>query len=97
MGRLPAALPLSALISHSLTQMKSFIAQSILWSAYVFGLCLGLSFCLAVGAGLGQVIAQAPITGAISGLAYWSFGYFHTADQGYQRVLARVKAVKAAA
>ena len=77
--------------------MKLILVQSILWLAYAVGLCLGLSFCLAVGGGLGQVIAHAPITGALSGLAYWSVGYFATADQGYQRVLDRINAVKAAA
>ena len=43
--------------------MKLLFAQAILWAAYVFGLCLGLSFCVAVGAALGSVLSHAPLTG----------------------------------
>lgn len=77
--------------------MKSFFVSLILWSAYVVGLCLGLGFCLGVGTGLGYWLADAPLTGLLSGAAWWSFGYYATALQGYQRMVARIEAIKALA
>ena len=77
--------------------MKLVLVQSTIWLAYVFGLCLGLTFCAAVGAGLGYSINHAPLTGLLCGLVWWSFGYAVTADQGYQRVIARIDAIKALA
>lgn len=77
--------------------MKSFIVQSIIWLAYILGLCLGLGFCLGVGYILGASINHAPITGLLCGFTYWSVGYFHTASQGLERVTAKIEAIKALA
>ena len=75
--------------------MKSFIAQAIIWLAYILGLTLGLSFCLAVGYVLGATINHAPITGLLCGFAWWTAGYYQTSSQGLERVSARIEAIKA--
>ena len=77
--------------------MKLLFAQATLWVAYLFGLCLGLSFCVAVGAALGSVLSHAPLTGGLCGVSYWTFGYAITAQDSLQRLELKLAALKPAA
>ena len=77
--------------------MNLLFAQAILWAAYVLGLCLGLTFCVAVGAALGSVLSHAPLTGGLCGVSYWTFGYVVTAQDSLQRLELKLAALKPAA
>ena len=53
--------------------MKSFIAHSIAVSLFTVGFAIGCLIWVAIGWGLGSAINDAPISGALTGLA-WQLG-----------------------
>jgi hypothetical protein len=57
--------------------MSRPIAFTLIWLASAVGIALGLTFCVGLGYLIGSFF-QSGISGALSGLIWWVFGYAWT-------------------
>lgn len=68
--------------------MKPFLAGTITLLLHTFGFAIGCCIWAAIGWGLGSTFSHAPVSGALTGLAYQLACYIYLHDQmwaGIQR------------
>jgi hypothetical protein len=72
--------------------MSRSIAFSIIWLATAVGIALGLSFCVGLGYVLGSFY-DAGLSGALSGLVWYAFGYAYTMQDMLESNASRIDAL----
>ena len=72
--------------------MSRPIAFTIIWLASAVGIALGLTFCVGLGYVIG-VFFDAGLSGALSGLVWYAFGYAYTMQEMLEYNASRIDAL----